>query len=282
MRPRAAFSHQAAFLAAAGGKVFASRIFRSAEIDAGAPVLVAHLRLDVHHLLAAVERVHQRGVLLADVAAAHLARAGQLAVVGVELLVQDQEAMDLRVGESPAPAARSAFTFSMHSRTSVVDLVARGEVDVARVGQVALLRPVAHRLHVDVDEGADAVAPVAEGHRLLDVGKELELVLEVLRREQRAVGELADVLDAVDDLDVPVGVEVARIAGVEPALRVLRLGGRLRVLVVLLEQARRADQQFALRRELELDALRRPGPTVSDFTWPLGWTQTNTLVSVEP
>ena len=106
----------------------------------------------------------------------------------------------------------------MQSRTSVVDLVARGEVDVARVGQVALLGPVADRLHVDVDERADAVAPVAERHRFLDVREELELVLEVLRREQRAVGELADVLHAVDDLQVPVGVEVAGVAGVEPAL----------------------------------------------------------------
>jgi hypothetical protein len=41
---------------------------------------------------------------------------------------------------------------------------------------------------------------VAEGHRLADVGEELELVLEVLGREQGAVGELADVLHPVDDL----------------------------------------------------------------------------------
>ena len=50
----------------------------------------------------------------------------------------------------------------------------------------------------------DEVAAVAERHRLLDVREELELVLDVFRREQRAVVELADVLGAVDDLEMPV------------------------------------------------------------------------------
>ena len=45
---------------------------------------------------------------------------------------------------------------------------------------------------------------VAEGHRLLDVGIELQLVLDVFRREQRAVAQPADVLGAVDDLQMPV------------------------------------------------------------------------------
>ena len=43
----------------------------------------------------------------------------------------------------------------------------------------------------------------------------------------------------------------------EPALRVLRSRRRLRVLVVLLEQARRADQQFPFGRKREFHALHR-------------------------
>ena len=208
--------------AAAGGKVFASRILRSAEYVPVRPSSYVHLRLDVHRAAAVVERVDQRAVLLGDEAPAHLARARELLVVGVELLVQDEEAVDLRVGDLGL-RARSAFTCSTHSRTSV-HLVARREVGVARVGDVALLGPVADRLHVDVDERAGLVAAVPEAHRLLDVREELELVLQVLRREERPVGELADVLGAVDDLQVPVGVDVAGVAGVEPAVAVLRLG----------------------------------------------------------
>ena len=65
--------------------------------------------------LAAVQRVDQHLVLLGDEAAPHLARARQLAVVGVELLVQDQEAADL-LPASFSSAARSALTFSTQSR----------------------------------------------------------------------------------------------------------------------------------------------------------------------
>ena len=47
------------------------------------------------------------------------------------------------------------------------------------------------------------IAPVAEADRLLDVGIELQLVLDVLRREQGAVLELADILGAIDDFQMP-------------------------------------------------------------------------------
>src|SRR5258706_2106909 len=225
---------------------------------AGAAVLVAHLDLDVRAFAAVVERIDERRVFLADMAAAHFAGSGELAVVGVELLVQNEEAVGVRTGE-----ARVAGEVRVPLLDGFADQLAhlgtRSEVDVARVRQVALLGPVADGLGVHVDEGACAVAPVPEGDRLLDVGEELELVLEILGRKQRALGELADVLHAIDDLQVPVGVHVARIAGVEPALSVLRLGGRLRILVVLLEKSRRADQELALGREAQLDAFHR-GP----------------------
>src|SRR6187455_3246061 len=55
---------------------------------AGAAVLEPDLRLDVLDRPAAVERVDEHRVLVRDEAAAHLARARQLVVVGIELLVQ--------------------------------------------------------------------------------------------------------------------------------------------------------------------------------------------------
>ena len=70
-------------------------------------------------------------------------------------------------------------------------------------------------VEIDVEHGADEVAPVAEHHRLADVGIELELVLDVFRREQRAVVEPADVLGAVDDL------EMAGLGSKKPASPVL-------------------------------------------------------------
>src|SRR5437660_84151 len=79
----------------------------------------------------------------------------------------------------------------------------------------AAVGPVADRAHIDVDERAHFIARVAERHRLLNVRKELELVLDVIRREHGAVAHLADVLGAVDDLELPAVVDQAGISGVK-------------------------------------------------------------------
>src|SRR5919106_4964812 len=65
--------------------------FQICRIGAGAPVFIAHLRLDVDRIPAGVKRLDERAVLLGDVAPAHLARARELAVVRLELLVQDEK-----------------------------------------------------------------------------------------------------------------------------------------------------------------------------------------------
>ena len=206
--------------------------------------------------LAAVQRVDQHRVLLGDEAAAHLARARELVVVGIELLVQDQEAAHLRVAQHGIVRELGVDLLDA-LLDQVVDLGAAGEVGVARVRDAAPLRPVADRRHVDVDERAHHVAAVAERHRLLDVGEELELVLDVVRREQRAVGELADVLGAIDDLEVAVGVEDAGVAGVEVAVAVDRLGGGVGPLVVLLQHRRRCAPA---PRRCRRSSPRRPAP----------------------
>ena len=51
-----------------------------------------------------------------------------------------------------------------------------------------------------------------------DVGAEFQLVLDVLRREAVAAGGGGEVLHAVDHHQVPVLVEVAGVAGVQPAV----------------------------------------------------------------
>src|SRR5262249_44053380 len=61
-----------------------------------AAVLEGHFGADMRRLRAVVERLDQRAVTLGDEAAAHLARARKLAVVGVEQLGQHEEAPDLR------------------------------------------------------------------------------------------------------------------------------------------------------------------------------------------
>ena len=62
-----------------------------------------------------------------------------------------------------------------------------------------------------------------------------------------------DVLDAVDDLEVAVRIEKAGVTGVVPAVGGQHLGRGGRVLVILLEQARRLDQDLAVVGHLDLD-----------------------------
>src|SRR5580693_4747244 len=60
----------------------------------GGAVLEAYQRVHRDVFLAAIDRLDDVAVFFADDAAAHFSRPGQLAVVGVELLVEQQEACD--------------------------------------------------------------------------------------------------------------------------------------------------------------------------------------------
>src|SRR5487761_2170070 len=141
---------------------------------AAAPVLELHLRLDELRLLARIERVDQHAVFLRDETAAYLARARQLVVVGIEFLVQNEEAMHLGIAQRRIERELGVgFLHALaHQR---VHLVLLRQVGVAGVGNIAPLGPVADRADIDIDEGAHHLAPVTESDRLPDMRKELEL-----------------------------------------------------------------------------------------------------------
>ena len=106
------------------------------------------------------------------------------------------------------------------ARDHVVDQGVAGQFLIGAEHHVVALGPDSDRGEIDVDHTADEVAAVAIGHGFADIGKELQLVLDVFRREQRAVVEPADILGAVDDLQVAgLGVEEAGIAGLDVAVR---------------------------------------------------------------
>src|SRR5574343_572461 len=65
---------------------------------AATPILELDLGFDVLVALARIEGIDQHLVFFRDEIAAHLASMGQLVIIGVQFLVQDEEAMDLRVG----------------------------------------------------------------------------------------------------------------------------------------------------------------------------------------
>src|SRR5215207_6025076 len=117
----------------------------------------------LHELLglARVEGLDQDVVALADEAAPDLGGARQFAVVGVELLVQDQEPADLAAGELLVGGEVGVDLLDAIA-DELADFLLLRQIGVAAVGQVALLGPAAHGLEVDVHERADLLAPVAE------------------------------------------------------------------------------------------------------------------------
>src|SRR5262249_26882934 len=119
------------------------------------------------------------------------------------------------------------------------------QIRVAGVGDTAPLGPRSDRARVHGDHDGDERALVTERHRLPDVRAELELVLDELRGERRPAGERTDILGAFHDHEMAAWVEEARIAGMEPALRIDRLPGRFAVLEVALEHASTAHQDLA-------------------------------------
>src|SRR6266536_2915382 len=213
-------------------------------------VLVGHLGLDGDVIGLRVERVDEGRVLLRDESPSQFAGPGYLLVIRVELLVQDEVLPDLRAPQelvlTEAPVDPNDLRVDQ-----VVDLRLLGEVGVARVRDVPPLRPAADGGEVDVDHGGSKGTPLADAHGLLDVRRELALVLDVLRREQRAVHEPADVLRPIDDLEVPVVVDEARIPGVDPPV-FHHLAGRLLVLVVPQELPRAAKEHLALLGDPDL------------------------------
>src|SRR6267143_1448341 len=220
--------------------------------DALPAVLVGDGGLQLDRVTARVERVDDRSVLLGHEASPHLARARHLGVVGLQILGEEQEAANpRRLRQGLVALADLLPDHSAH-----LGLLA--EVGVARVWNPAALGPVPDRVQVDGDHGRDEGAVVAEGHRLANERAELQLVLDELRREGRAVLKRPDVLGPIDDDQMAARIDEARVARVEPPVGVDDLPGGLLVLEVALEDDRTADEHLAAVGDLDLDA--RAGP----------------------
>ncbi len=77
--------------------------------------------------------------------------------------------------------------------------------------------------------------------------------LELCRRDLKTL-VLDELLEPVDDVEVAVVVDVADVAGVEPALVVDAVGGRVRVVEVSLHHLWSTDPHLAVGIEVEIGA----------------------------
>src|SRR6266702_6112971 len=135
-------------------------------------------------------------VLREDRRAADLLGPRQLVIVGVELLVEQGEPADSGDGGEVLVHARHRLPDHSRHLPLLREVLERGE------GQAIGLGPVPHIAHVDLDQRDDVRSVLADHDRFTDVRVELQLVLDERRGEARAVGQLQDVLQPVDDDEV--------------------------------------------------------------------------------
>src|SRR5262249_41979093 len=112
-------------------------------------------------------------------------------------------------------------------------------------------------LGVERYQAAQEWTPVAVHHRLRHVAVLLHRVLPVGRSDVLATRRDDDVLLATGDEQVAVLVDLAEVAGVQPAVD-HRLLGRVVVLVIAPEDVRALDQYLAVLGDLDFAARHRP------------------------
>src|SRR6516164_11055963 len=114
-------------------------------------IFKGYFRLDMPGPPFRVKSVHQGLITCGDDAPPHLSGAGQLPVIGVELLEKYQEPADLRRGQSGLGSE-----IAVHLPDTVldqfIDRVFCCEFLVGGIGEVAPLCPVSDGPEVDIDE----------------------------------------------------------------------------------------------------------------------------------
>ena len=158
--------------------------------------------------------------------------------------------------DTSASAAATRHCNNVHHRL-------RGRASSMRSSRVG---PVAGERGADVvpvrhDQGRQEIAALAADHRLIDARIGQQQPLEIARHHFLAVGQHQQLLLAAGDLEKAVGVELAQVAGVQPAVAD-GLGRRRRVVPVALHDVRPARQHLAVGGDLHLDAGQRPAHRV--------------------
>src|SRR5207249_5734766 len=224
---------------AATSRILIARSFRS-DATSGPRRRRAALRLGVHgldHVL----------VLSVDERALELHGRRELLVLRGEDLLDQPEFLD---GLDACQLPVDPVDLAADQPLDFLGPAQRGEV---RERHVPLLGELRDGLVVDHHQAGEELALVADDDGVGDVGRELELVLDLRRRDVLAARGDDDVLHPVGDPDEAVVVHHADVAGVEPALD-HGLRGLRGVLVVAEEDVGPLQQDLSVGGDADLRA----------------------------
>ena len=149
--------------------------------------------------------------------------------------------------------ARRWLAASTASWTSAEHLLVGGQGGQVVGAEAVAGGPAGGELVVEHDQGDHIRPVVAVDQGLADERVLLEEALDVGRGQVLAAGGDDQLFLAVDDLEVAVAVQLADVAGVQPALGVDQLGRRLRLPEVPGGVDRAPDQDLAVVGQADLD-----------------------------
>src|SRR5882672_1572647 len=192
-----------------------------------------------HRSLAAIHGFDLGGVTLVHETPLQLHGRRQFLVLGRQLALDQEELLDgLDAGEVDIDRLDLALD-------QILDLRRPAQAGIIGKGNVMVLSELLNILHVDHDKAGQIRPLVADHDGVGDVGRELQLVLDLRRRDVLSARGDDDVLHPVGDLDEALIVDRADIAGVQPPPGIDGLGGLFRLVEIAHEQEVAPDQDFA-------------------------------------
>src|SRR6185369_3315975 len=189
----------------------------------------------LRHRPFAIHGVDLGGVAFVHEAALQLHGRRQLLVLGRELAFDQVELLD---GFDAREVDVDRLDLALDQ---VLDFLRAAQAGVVGEGNVLVLRELLDILLVDHDQTRQIRPLVADDHGVGDVRRELELVLDLRRRDVLAARGDDDVFHPVGDLDEAFVVDRADVTGMQPSLGVDGLRGLFRLVQIAHEQEIAAD-----------------------------------------
>ena len=179
-------------------------------------------------------------VLLFDYAAFEFHGEGEGAAVEGEVVGEKGEALDgFVLGEVRGEAGDFVFDQRIGARM-------RGHFCAGRKGEAFFGKSGGESGGIDDNERDYKFALIANDHGVEDEGTGLENIFDGLRRDEFAGGSLEQIFFAIGDEEIVVFVEIADVAGFEPAIRGEDFAGGFGILVIALHDARAFGENFAV------------------------------------
>ena len=200
-------------------------------------------------------------ILLFDDSAFEFHREGEGTVVEGEIVGEQGEALDgFVLGEVSGQAGDFVFDEGIGARM-------RGHFCVGGRGETFFRKFGGESGGINDKESDYKFALVADDHGVEYEGTGLENIFDGLRRDKFAGGSFEQIFFAIGDEEIVIFVEIADVAGFEPAIRGEDFARRFRILVIALHDAGAFGENFAVIGDADLHVGDGAAGTTHAIVW---------------